>query len=57
LYDVDIAYQKLGYIHANPVNRHWQLANDFCEYKYSTAKLYKMGLNEFLFIKDLRDEF
>ncbi len=57
LYNADIAYQKLGYIHANPVNKHWQLANDYCEYKYSTAKLYEMGISEFSFIKDLRNEF
>ncbi len=57
LYDQDVAYQKLDYIHANPIAEHWQLANDSCEYKYSTAKLYEIGVNDFSFIKDLRDEF
>ncbi len=57
LYDQNIAYQKLAYIHANPLAERWQLANDPCEYKYSTAKLYEMGINEFSFIKDLRYEF
>ena len=47
LYDQAIAYQKLDYIHANPVAKHWQLVNDYCDYKYSTAKLYEMGINEF----------
>ncbi len=34
-----------------------QLAKDCCNYKYSTAKFYEMGIKDFLFIKDLRDEF
>ncbi len=57
LYNQDIAYQKLDYIHANPVAEHWQLVSDYCDYRYSTAKLYEMGINEFSFIKDLRNEF
>jgi putative transposase len=56
LYGKDIAYQKLDYLHANPLAAHWQLANDPCEYEYSTAKLYEMGRNSFSFIKDLRNE-
>lgn len=57
LYAQDIAYQKLDYLHANPLAEHWQLANDTCEYRYSTSKFYEMGENSFSFIKDLRDEF
>ncbi len=57
LYDQDIAYQKLDYIHANPVADHWQLVSNYCSYKFSTAKLYEMGINEFKFVKDLRNEF
>lgn len=57
LYNQGIAYQKLDYFHTNPVAEHWQLVNDYCEYKYSTAKLYELGLSEFSFVKDLRNEF
>lgn len=57
LYNRDIAYQKLAYVHANPVGKNWQLVDDYCAYKYSTAKLYEMGINEFSFVKDLRNEF
>ena len=57
LYTRDIAYQKLHYIHANPVKGRWDLVEDLCDYKYSTAKFYEMGINEFAFIKDLRAEF
>ncbi len=56
LYRLDIAYQKLYYIHANPLAEYWQLAKDPCGYKYSTARLYEMGIKDFSFIKDLRDE-
>jgi REP element-mobilizing transposase RayT len=56
LYGDDIAYQKLDYLHANPLAEQWQLVNDPCEYKYSTAKLYEMGVNDYWFIKDLRNE-
>jgi REP element-mobilizing transposase RayT len=57
LYTRKVAYQKLDYIHLNPLAEHWQLAADPCDYKYSTARLYERGITEFSFIKDLRDEF
>ena len=57
LFTKSVAYQKLDYIHANPLAGHWQLAKDICEYKYSTARFYELGIKDFDFIKDLRDEF
>ncbi len=57
LYDEGIAYQKLDYIHANPIAEHWNLVSDPCDYKYSTAKLYEMGVSDFDFVKDLREEY
>ena len=57
LYSREVAYQKLDYIHANPVAQHWQLAVDPCDYKYSSARYYELGQYDFSFIKDLRDEF
>ncbi|MBL7743689.1 MAG: transposase, partial [Chitinophagaceae bacterium] len=30
-----VAFQKLKYIHRNPLAEHWQLAKDPCDYKYS----------------------
>jgi REP element-mobilizing transposase RayT len=57
LYTKEVAYQKLDYTHYNPCAAHWLLAKDICDYKYSSAKFYEMGLKEFTFIKDLRDEF
>lgn len=57
LYSQNVAFQKLDYLHSNPLAEHWQLVKDPCDYKYSTARYYETGTNDFLFIKDLRDEF
>ncbi len=57
LYSKDIAFQKLGYIHFNPVAKHWQLAKEPCEYKFSSAAFYDLQTNSFPFLKDLRNEF
>ena len=57
LYSKDIAFQKLDYIHYNPVVKHWQLAKEPCEYKYSSAAFYETNKSLFPFLKDLRNEF
>ncbi len=57
LYTQKVAYQKLDYIHNNPMASHWRLANDPCDYKYSTAKFYELDKKDFSFVKDLREEF
>jgi len=57
LYTRKVAYQKLDYIHYNPVAEQWQLVKDPCDYKYSTARFYEQGIKEFTFVKDLREEF
>lgn len=57
LYTEEVAYQKLDYIHFNPLAGRWALATDPCEYKYSSARFYEEGVSEFKFLKDLRDEF
>ncbi len=53
----EVAYQKLDYLHYNPVAEQWQLVEDPCDYKYSTARFYEIGVKDFGFIKDLREEF
>jgi putative transposase len=57
LYTQKVAYQKLDYIHANPVNERWCLAKQPSDYFYSTASYYEETVNNFDFIKDLRNEF
>ena len=57
LYTQDVAYQKLEYIHLNPLAEHWNLVTDPCDYYYSTASFYEKNVLNFPFIKDLRKEF
>jgi putative transposase len=49
----EVAFQKLKYIHNNPLAEHWQLAKHPCEYKYSSAKYYELNEKNFTFLKDL----
>ena len=35
--------QKLNYIHRNPVKGKWNLASDFLEYRYSSARFYDLN--------------
>jgi putative transposase len=57
LYTQKVAYQKLDYIHRNPLAEHWQLAKDPCDYRYSSARYYELNEKNFSFLKDLREEF
>ncbi len=57
LYTKEVAYQKLDYLHGNPLAEHWQLVTDPCDYKYSSAKFYEIGEQHYSFLKDLREEF
>ena len=53
LFSREVAIQKLNYIHNNPLAKHWQLAKDPCEYKYSSARFYELNEKNFSFLKDL----
>lgn len=52
----EVAFQKLKYIHNNPLAEHWQLAKHPCEYKYSSARYYELNEKNFAFLKDLWEE-
>jgi putative transposase len=39
--------QKLDYTHLNPLQSHWNLASDPTEYKWSSAKFYETGIDDF----------
>jgi REP element-mobilizing transposase RayT len=56
LYTPEVAYQKLNYIHMNPLAEHWQLATDPSDYFFSSASFYEKNERRFAFIKDLRIE-
>jgi REP element-mobilizing transposase RayT len=53
IYSTKVARQKLEYIHNNPVNGKWQLAEDYLSYHYSSARFYETGVDEFGFIKNI----
>ena len=53
IYSRAVAKQKLDYIHFNPVSGKWQLAKDDVSYKYSSARFYETGINDFGFLTDL----
>ncbi|NOT91414.1 transposase [Ferruginibacter sp.] len=53
IYSRAVAKQKLDYIHFNPVSGKWQLAKDDISYKYSSAKFYETGIDEFGFLNDI----
>ncbi|TAE37314.1 MAG: transposase [Sphingobacteriales bacterium] len=57
LYTREVAYQKLDYIHNNPMGKHWNLVTHPNDYVYSSAKYYETGETHFSFLKDLRNEF
>lgn len=50
LYTPDVIYQKLNYIHNNPVQGKWMLSNSPLDYHYSSARFYAEGLDEFGFL-------
>ncbi|MEB2784728.1 transposase [Algoriphagus persicinus] len=51
------AEQKIDYLHLNPLQSHWNLANRPEDYKWSSAAFYEIGVDEFGFLTDYRDRF
>ncbi|MBN4051900.1 transposase [Cytophagaceae bacterium AH-315-L13] len=47
LYTPEVIYQKLDYIHGNPVQKNWSLAQEPCEYNYSSASFYEKDKDDF----------
>jgi putative transposase len=47
LWSPGVFMQKLDYIHNNPLQDKWKLAEFPEDYKYSSAKFYESGVNEF----------
>jgi putative transposase len=57
LYTPKVAYQKLDYLHNNPLQSHWNLVDDSIDYLYSSIRFYESQEEAFLFLSDLRNEF
>ena len=47
LYTPDVIYQKLTYIHNNPLQDKWKLVDSPAEYKYSSAFFYENEKDDF----------
>jgi putative transposase len=57
LFTRKVAYQKLDYIHKNPLSERWNLCAQPADYAYSTAGFYENDEKRFAFLKDIRLEF
>jgi len=42
IYSLDFLYQKIDYIHHNPVSGKWSLCDEFTHYKHSSAAFYEL---------------
>jgi REP element-mobilizing transposase RayT len=57
LYDGRICRQKLDYIHLNPLQEKWNLAQAPEDYFWSSAKFYETGVDEFGFLTHYLERF
>jgi putative transposase len=48
-------FQKLQYMHQNPVSKKWSLVNDYKDYQYSSAAFYEAGAsgNNIIHVNDV----
>ena len=51
----ELVFQKLNYSHNNPLQDHWKLADSPENYKWSSAKFYETGIDEFGFLTHYLD--
>jgi REP element-mobilizing transposase RayT len=57
LYTRNVAFQKLHYIHQNPLHERWNLCTRPEDYRFSSARFYEKGRCDFSFLQDIRAEF
>ena len=55
LYSREVMYQKLLYIHNNPCQERWKLADDMLDYHFSSCGFYENGKTEFPFLMNYMD--
>jgi REP element-mobilizing transposase RayT len=46
-YSEKFIFQKLQYMHFNPVSKKWNLVNDFTDYEHSSASFYERGVKRY----------
>lgn len=54
-YSEEFIFQKLEYIHYNPVSKKWNLVNDFSDYEHSSASFYVKGIKKYENIVHIKD--
>jgi REP element-mobilizing transposase RayT len=54
-YSEEFIFQKLQYMHLNPVSKKWSLVNDFTDYDHSSASFYEKGLKKYEHLVHLSD--
>ncbi len=47
IFSRDVAEQKLNYLHCNPLQEHWNLCRLPEDYRFSSARFYETGFDEF----------
>jgi putative transposase len=57
LISLEVAKQKMNYVHYNPHSGKWNLAKDDVNYYFSSARFYETGIDDFGFLKDLTSVF
>jgi hypothetical protein len=55
IYSEDFLWQKMEYIHQNPVAKEWKLVNDRADYQYSSAGHYDYGKKLTIGITDINE--
>jgi REP element-mobilizing transposase RayT len=46
-YSEEFIFQKLDYIHHNPVSKKWNLVTEFTDYEHSSASFYEKGIKKY----------
>jgi hypothetical protein len=54
-YNEEFIFQKLMYIHHNPVSKKWNLVKDFTDYEHSSASFYERGIKKYENILHVND--
>jgi REP element-mobilizing transposase RayT len=54
-YSEEFIFQKLQYMHLNPVSKKWNLVDDFTDYEHSSASFYEKGLKRYEHLVHLSD--
>ena len=57
LLSLNVIKQKIDYIHSNPIHPKWNLAQTIVDYKYSSARFYYEGIDDFGFLSNIGAEY